>query len=114
MYPQALGYIGIRAEGLEDWASYGPRLAGFQLVEQTRHALALRMDDRKQRIVVDGRGGRGITFFGWELADAAALDSFAAHLERHGIAVDKAGRGLADERRVKDLIAVNDPVGNRL
>lgn len=114
MYPQALGYIGIRADGLEDWASYGPRLAGLQLVEQTRHALALRMDDRKQRIIVDGQGGQGIAFFGWEVADAPALDAFAAHLDQLGIAVEKPSRAMADERRVKDLVAVTDPVGNRL
>jgi 2,3-dihydroxybiphenyl 1,2-dioxygenase len=114
MYPQALGYLGIRANGLEDWASYGPRLAGLQLVEQTRHSLALRMDDRKQRIVVDGQGGQGIAFIGWEVADATALDAFAAHLDRLGIAVEKASRARTDERHVKDLIALTDPVGTRL
>ena len=33
--------------------------------------MAFRMDDRKQRLVVDADGGQGIGFFGWEVADAA-------------------------------------------
>ncbi|HWG04484.1 MAG TPA: VOC family protein [Beijerinckiaceae bacterium] len=114
MYLQALGYIGVRAENLEDWAHYGPRLAGFQLAEQTRRTLTLRMDDRKQRLVIDGRGGKGIAYFGWEVANADALQSLAAHLESRGIAVEKAPRTLVGERRVEDLIAVDDPVGNRV
>ena len=72
------------------------------------------MDDRKQRIVVDADGGEGIGFFGWEVADAAALDALAAQLEAAEIKVARGARALADERHVKDLIVLNDPVGNRL
>jgi len=72
------------------------------------------MDDRKQRIIVDADGGEGIGFFGWEAADAAALDAIAAHLERNEIKVARGARALADERQVKDLIVLNDPLGNRL
>ena len=72
------------------------------------------MDDRKQRIVIDADGGEGIKFFGWEVADAAALDAFAGHLEAKGIRVARGSRALADERYVKDMIVLNDPAGNRL
>src|SRR4029077_10461615 len=48
----ALGYVGIRTRNLEDWAAYGTRFLGMQLVDKSRGTLALRMDDRKQRIVV--------------------------------------------------------------
>jgi len=114
MHPQALGYVGIRAKNTEDWSSYGRDLLGLQLVDQSRSTLAFRMDDRKQRIVIDADGGEGIKFFGWEVADAAALDAFAGHLEGKGIKVARGSRALADERRVADLIVLNDPVGNRL
>ena len=72
------------------------------------------MDDRKQRLIVTGDEGDGLAFFGWEVADAAALDRLAARLEAHGIAVQRAARHLADERQVADLIAFGDPAGNRL
>ena len=76
--------------------------------------MAFRMDDRKQRLVVDADGGQGIGFFGWEMADAAALDAIAARLEKIGTQVARGSRALADERQVKDLIVCNDPGGNRL
>jgi 2,3-dihydroxybiphenyl 1,2-dioxygenase len=114
MIPQALGYVGIRAKDLGDWTSYGSGLLGLQRVDKTRASVAFRMDDRKQRIIVDADGGEGIGFFGWEVADAAALDALAAHLERAGTKVARGSRALADGRRVKDLIVLNDPLGNRL
>src|SRR6266404_1725096 len=111
---QGLGYVGIRAKSLEDWTNFGTRFLGMQLLERTGKSLALRMDDRKQRVVVSEDGGEGVAFFGWEVAHAAALNSFAARLEKAGVEVARGSRALADERRVKDLIVLADPVGNRL
>jgi 2,3-dihydroxybiphenyl 1,2-dioxygenase len=112
--PQALGYVGVRAKNLDDWAHYGSNLLGLQRVDKSRSSLAFRMDDRKQRIVVDADGGEGISFFGWEAADATALGALAAHLDASGIKVAHGTRALADERRVRDLIVLADPLGNRL
>ncbi len=112
--PQALGYVGVRAKDLDDWARYGSGLLGLQRIDKSRNSLAFRMDDRKQRIVIDADGGEGIAFFGWEAADAAALDAIAARLERAQIKVARGTRALADERRVADLIVLADPLGNRL
>jgi 2,3-dihydroxybiphenyl 1,2-dioxygenase len=111
---QALGYVGIRSKSLEDWAAYGTRFLGMQLVDQSRGTLALRMDDRKQRVIVHEDDAEGPSFYGWEVADAATLDALAAHLEKNGVKVARGSRALADERRVKDLIVFADPIGNRL
>jgi 2,3-dihydroxybiphenyl 1,2-dioxygenase len=114
MTVQALGYIGVRAKSLEDWAGYGVNFLGLQRVDKSRSSIAFRMDDRKQRLVVDADGGQGIGFFGWEVADAAALDALGARLEKAGTKVARGSRALADERHVKDLVVTNDPAGNRL
>ncbi|MGZ5803350.1 MAG: VOC family protein, partial [Xanthobacteraceae bacterium] len=111
---QSLGYIGVRADSLEDWTKYAGGLLGLQRVDKGGKSVAFRMDDRKQRIVVDGSGGKGVAFFGWEVADATALDAVAARLEKSGADVARAARALADERHVKDLIISADPFGNRL
>ena len=50
---QALGYVGIRTRKLDDWNAYATRFLGLQLVDQSRNALAYRMDDRKQRVVIE-------------------------------------------------------------
>jgi 2,3-dihydroxybiphenyl 1,2-dioxygenase len=114
MRVEALGYVCARTRDLGDWARYGPSLLGLERVDKSRSTLAFRMDDRKQRILVEADGGEGISAFGWEVKDAGALDVLAARLEAAGVKVTRGSRALADERRVRDLIVVQDPVGNRL
>src|SRR6185295_14586778 len=111
---QALGYIGIGCDRLEDWESYATRFLGMQLVEKSRAGLALRMDDRKQRVIVSTGADNGAAFYGWEVADAAALDALGARLDQRGVSVARGSRALADERRVRDLLVFADPIGNRL
>jgi 2,3-dihydroxybiphenyl 1,2-dioxygenase len=114
MSVQALGYVGIRAKSLEDWGDYGTKFLGLQRIDKSASTLAFRMDDRKQRIVVEAEQGEGPSFYGWEVESAKALDDLAAHLETSGIRFARGSRALADERRVKDLIVFSDPIGNRL
>src|SRR5712692_4292014 len=111
---QGLGYVGVHAKSLEDWSSFGTNFLGMQLVDRSSKSLALRMDDRKQRVVVSEDGGEGVAFFGWEVLDGATLDQFAARLEKAGVQVVRGSHALADERRVKNLIVLADPLGNRL
>src|SRR3954470_13016929 len=101
---EALGYVGIRSKNLEDWGAYATRFLGMQLVDKTSSMLSLRMDDRKQRVIVNADADGGAGFYGWEVAGAAELDSLAASIERAGVAVVRGTRALATERRVKDLI----------
>jgi 2,3-dihydroxybiphenyl 1,2-dioxygenase len=111
---QALGYVGFGSSALDDWRQFGTGLVGLQAVERSPSLLAFRMDDRKQRIVVDRSMADGERFFGWEVADAAALDELAARLERAEVEVIAEPQALADTRRVGGLISFRDPAGNRL
>ena len=86
----------------------------MQRVDRAGPVRAFRMDDRKQRLIVTGDEGEGLSFLGWEVANAAALDAVAARLETHGVAVRRGSRSLAGERYVADLILFEDPAGNRL
>jgi Glyoxalase/Bleomycin resistance protein/Dioxygenase superfamily len=110
----ALGYAGFGSDKLDDWRQFGTSLVGFQAVERGNSLLAFRMDDRKQRIVIDRAMGDGARFFGWEVADAAALDALAARLEGMGVSVTAEPKTLADARRVAALISFHDPAGTRL
>jgi 2,3-dihydroxybiphenyl 1,2-dioxygenase len=111
---KALGYAGFGSDNLDDWRQFGTGLVGLQAVERGNSQLSFRMDDRKQRIVIDRAMGEGARFFGWEVADAAALDALAAHLEGAGVAVTAEPIERADARRVRALISFRDPAGNRL
>jgi len=109
-----LGYAGFGSDKLEDWRQFGTNMVGFQSVERGNSLLAFRMDDRKQRIVIDRAMGDGARFFGWEVADGTALDALAARLESAGVTVTAEPQTLADARRVRALISFHDPAGNRL
>ena len=59
--------------------AYGTRFLGMQRVDQSRGTLALRMDDRKQRVIVHtGEDARGRRSTGRRSGAAAALDKLAA------------------------------------
>jgi 2,3-dihydroxybiphenyl 1,2-dioxygenase len=111
---QALGYVGFGSADLDDWRQFGTGLVGLQAVERGNSLLAFRMDDRKQRIVIDRSMADGMRFFGWEVADAAALEALASRLEKHGVNVVAEPQTLADARRVRRLISFRDLAGNRL
>ena len=111
---QALGYVGVGTRKLDEWAAFATRFLGLQLADKARGSLAFRMDDRKQRLVVQEEDREGPSFYGWEAASAAALDAVAADLEHAHVRVARGSPALADERRVEDLIVFNDPAGNRV
>jgi 2,3-dihydroxybiphenyl 1,2-dioxygenase len=111
---RALGYAGFGSAALDDWRQFGTGLVGLQAVDRSASLLAFRMDDRKQRIVIDRAMPEGTRFFGWEVTDAAALDQLAARLEKHQVHVVAEPQTLADARRVGGLISFRDPAGNRL
>src|SRR5580704_657987 len=102
---RALGYAGFGSDKLDDWRAFGTGLLGFQAVERGNSLLAFRMDDRKQRIVIDRAMGDGARFFGWEVENGAALDALAARLEAAGVKVVAEPQTLADTRRVRALIS---------
>jgi 2,3-dihydroxybiphenyl 1,2-dioxygenase len=111
---QGLGYVGIGASNLSDWSDFATGWVGMQMVETGNASRSFRMDDRKQRLTIDRTLADGDRYFGWEVADATALNALAARLEAAGVAVRQEPRALADQRFVQELISFQDPAGNRL
>jgi 2,3-dihydroxybiphenyl 1,2-dioxygenase len=110
----ALGYIGINSSQLDQWDRMATGLLGMQQVDRGGNMRAFRMDDRKQRLIVDGSGDAGLAVMGWEVVSTAELNHLAGRLESHGVRVTRGSRALADERHVAELIVFGDPAGNRL
>jgi hypothetical protein len=50
--------------------------------------------------VLDGALPSGTNYFGWEVADATALEALAARLEQADVAVKREPVALADQRFV--------------
>ncbi|WP_164662187.1 VOC family protein [Tropicibacter sp. Alg240-R139] len=110
----SFGYVGCRSSDLPGWKEYGTELLGLQMVDSTRDTLAFRMDDRKQRILIEPGSGGGVSFFGWEAEDLGALDAICNRLEKAGTEFFKMPRALCAQRAVTDGVYFLDPAGNRL
>ena len=89
---QGLGYMGVGASDLSDWTSFATDWLGMQMIERGNTARAFRMDDRSQRLVVDRSLAEGERYFGFEVADAAALQALAARLDAAGVKVRHCAR----------------------
>ena len=109
----SFGYASLRSDRIADWAEYGPKFLGLQLVERTSATLRFRMDDRKQRIVISSED-TAQQVFGWEVDDSAALDGLAGRLEAAKVAVTRVPAAVAALRGVKEAIRFRDPAGNEL
>jgi hypothetical protein len=71
MAVQALGYLGISTQNIDDWSDFATRQLGLQSVDWTVSSRAFRMDDRRQRIIVDKERPDSERFFGWSLMPQA-------------------------------------------
>src|SRR5215475_1344536 len=111
---RTLGYLGVGTAKLDEWTSLATHGLGMEAVDRGGGTRAFRMDDRKQRLVLDSAIANGTQYFGWEVSDADALDALAGRLEEAGIAVQHEPAALADQRFVSGLISFRDPAGNRL
>jgi 2,3-dihydroxybiphenyl 1,2-dioxygenase len=109
---QGLGYMGVPAAQMNDWADFAQRLLGLELADRTGTTLALRMDERKQRLIIGPEDSAA--FFGWEVADASTLRRLGDRLDRAGVRIERGSAALADQRRVAELIRFSDPAGNIL
>jgi hypothetical protein len=79
----ALGYIGIGSSQLDQWSQMATHLLGMQQVDRGGKARAFRMDDRKQRVIVDGSSDSGLAVMGWEVPTSAELDRLGRHTNDH-------------------------------
>ena len=113
MILSSFGYASLRSDRIDDWAEYGAKFLGLQLVERTRTTLRFRMDDRKQRIVISSEEAND-SAFGWEVADAGALDALAGRLEAAKVRVTRVTPSSAAARTVRDAIRFEDPAGTPL
>jgi len=110
----ALGYIGVRSDRLDDWTDFAGKLLGMQRIDRGPGALAFRMDDQAQRLIIADEPGETLAFMGWEVEARSDLDAYAARLEAAGTAVRRAPAALADRRFVEEMIVFDDPMGNRV
>src|SRR5438552_1196604 len=93
---RALGYAGFGSDNLEDWRQFGTSLVGLQAVERGNSQLSFRMDDRKQRIVIDRAMPFYLYVLGFRLSDfiEKPFRAYFFHINprHHSLALLESGR----------------------
>src|SRR5262245_12963718 len=107
-----LGYLGFEVSDVAAWERLLVDVLG--LVVSERHpdgGMALRTDDRAQRLVLHPGVRDDVVYAGFEVDDEASLDRLGAELSAAGIRAVPAPDELACARRVRRLWQTEDPNG---
>ena len=110
----ALSYIGVNSDKLEDWQNFATKYLGMQSINHGTKSLCFRMDDQKQRFAISGEPGDKLAFLGWEVEKKSDLQMYAKRLDVIGVPVQLGNKNLTDMRFVEELLYFDDPAGNRI
>ena len=73
----ALSYIGVNSDKIEDWKDFATKNLGMQKTDYSKKSLFFRMDDQKQRFTGSGEPGDILAFLGWEVEEKSDLQKYA-------------------------------------
>ena len=111
----ALGYVTVSATDLSQWRAFACDVLGLMPgAARADGALALRLDDRPFRFLVQPGSRDGFGAIGLECADAAIWAATIAKLAAAGVAVTPGAAALAKARCVAELALLADPAGNAI
>jgi 2,3-dihydroxybiphenyl 1,2-dioxygenase len=106
--------MGVDASDFDPWRRFASDVFAMQVVERGPDALALRTDERCQRVLIQRSDRDGPAFFGFETAGAAALKETAGKLEASGFKMTRATEKELTLRGVDEMAWCRDPAGNRI
>ena len=96
---QALGYLGLRSNNLDDWPAFAGGVLGMQVISDGPDRMRLRMDEKAQRYFISRSDAPALDFVGFEVASAADLATMRDGLRHKGLDVRTGEPGeLADRR----------------
>ena len=112
---KSLGYVTVQATDMQRWRQFAFDVLGFATGSgPDPDSLYLRMDERAARIIVSPGDTDKIVTVGWEVRDAADLGEVKRKLEAAGTPYKELSLAEADNRRVEEVIAFEDPAGTSL
>jgi 3,4-dihydroxy-9,10-secoandrosta-1,3,5(10)-triene-9,17-dione 4,5-dioxygenase len=111
----SLGYLRIAATDTAAWREFGTKVLGMTDGRgPDPAAVYLRMDDFPARLVIVPGEQDRLLAVGWEVADEDALAVVARQLAAANVPVKAADAAELADRRVGQLLRVDDPSGNAL
>lgn len=110
---RSLGYVSIQTTDMDRWRALAFDVLGFaEGTGPDPEAMYLRMDERSARLIVAPGDSDRVATIGWEVRDHKALESVRAAVRGAGVEGQFLPVAEADRRRVEEVFAFTDPVGN--
>jgi 3,4-dihydroxy-9,10-secoandrosta-1,3,5(10)-triene-9,17-dione 4,5-dioxygenase len=110
---RSLAYVVAETTDIPAWRRLAERGLGMAARDMEGGGLALKMDERAQRILVLPGGADRFVASGWEVADRRAFLSAVAELREAGVSPRFAGPAECALRAVQEMAWFQDPSGNR-
>jgi 3,4-dihydroxy-9,10-secoandrosta-1,3,5(10)-triene-9,17-dione 4,5-dioxygenase len=111
----SLGYLRIESTDPARWREFGTKVLGLAEGRgPDESAVYLRMDDFPARLVIVPGERDRLLASGWEVADDATLAEVAHILAAADVPVQTGDAAELADRRVGQLLRVDDPSGNSL
>jgi catechol 2,3-dioxygenase-like lactoylglutathione lyase family enzyme len=108
-----MGYIGLGVKNLDEWKDFATRILGMELADEgERDRVYLRMDYWHHRIVLHANGSDDMEYLGFRVAGPDEFGEMQRQLSEAGIEYRVGSEDEASERRVLELMKLNDPDGN--
>jgi 2,3-dihydroxybiphenyl 1,2-dioxygenase len=109
---RGLGYLQVQTAELDRWRTFALDGIGWASGKDTSDdVLALRMDERRARLIVRAGDSDRVLAVGWEVRDGFALERVQRAVEDAGIMVRALSDEEADARAAELVIAFDDPAG---
>ena len=110
-----LGYVGIGVRSLSQWKQFASEILGMEVADEGEPGRCyLRMDYWHHRLIVQEDGSDDLSVLGLRVAGPEEFLEMQKRLSDAGVAHQVGTREEADERRVLELMRLQDPAGNPL
>lgn len=109
---EALGYLGLEVSKPEEWRVFLEDLLGLQIIARDEEEFDARMDDYGARLHITSGSHDDLSYLGWEVRDAIALENLKSTLTEADIAFQVGDARHAETRGVAALMIFRDPEGN--
>lgn len=108
-----LGYIGVGVKDVAAWRQFAAEIMGMQLADDGEaDRCYLRMDYWHHRLVLHATGSDDLEYLGLRVAGADEFGEMQHQLKTAGVAFRVGSPAEAEERRVLEVMKLEDPAGN--
>jgi 3,4-dihydroxy-9,10-secoandrosta-1,3,5(10)-triene-9,17-dione 4,5-dioxygenase len=108
-----LAYVVAQTTDMAKWRIYAEEVLGAMTQGTASGGLHIKLDERQFRLAVEPGARDAYLASGWEVRNAEAFAAALATLERERVTFVRGDAALCAARCVQQLVAFDDPSGNR-